>query len=169
MAFESLQDRLVKTLRNIEGKGKLSDRNMEETLKEIRIALLDSDVNYHVVQDFLNNIRLKAEGADVLNTVNPGEQLVKIVHDEILHLLGDEDNSLKFNNTGISIFMMVGLQGTGKTTQAVKIANQLKKQGKRVLLVAADVVRPAAIDQLKTLALGIDVEVFSKGLFCNST
>ena len=168
MAFESLQDRLVKTLRNIEGKGKLSDRNMEETLKEIRIALLDSDVNYHVVQDFLNNIRLKAEGADVLNTVNPGEQLVKIVHDEILHLLGDEDNSLKFNNTGISIFMMVGLQGTGKTTQAVKIANQLKKQGKRVLLVAADVVRPAAIDQLKTLAQLIDVEVFSKGLFVNA-
>lgn len=168
MAFDSLQDRLVKTIRNIQGKGKLSERNMEETLKEIRVALLDSDVNYHVVQDFLNRIKEEAIGTDVLNSVNPGDLLVKIVHDEIVKLLGDEDNSLKFNSNGITPIMMVGLQGTGKTTQAVKIANALKKQGKRVLLVACDVVRPAAIEQLKTLASQTDVEVFSKGLFVNA-
>lgn len=168
MAFDTLQDRLVKTLRNIEGKGKLSDRNMEETLKEIRVALLESDVNYQVVQEFLKTIKDKAIGSDVLNTVNPGEQLVKIVHDELVNLLGDEDNSIKFNSSGITTIMMVGLQGTGKTTQAAKIANALKKQNKRVLLVAGDVVRPAAIEQLKTLANSIDVEVFSKGLFVNA-
>ena len=168
MAFDSLQDRLTKTLRNIEGKGKLSERNMEETLKELRIALLDSDVNYTVVQNFLNDVKNNAEGQDVINAINPGQLLVKIVHDEIIKLLGDEDNSLKFNTTGISTIMLVGLQGTGKTTQIVKIANVLKKQGKRPLLVAGDVVRPAAIEQLKTLASSIDVEVFSKGIFVNA-
>lgn len=168
MAFDSLQDRLTKTLRNIEGKGKLSERNMEETLEELRIALLDSDVNYHVVQNFLNQVRFKAQGADVLNAINPGQLLVKIVHDEIVELLGADDSSLKFNPSGITTFMIVGLQGTGKTTQAAKIANVLKKQGKRVLLVAGDVVRPAAIEQLKTLASSIGVEVFSKGLFVNA-
>ena len=168
MAFDSLQDRLVKTIRNIQGKGKLSERNMEETLKEIRVALLDSDVNYHVVQDFLNRIKEEALGKDVLNSIDPGDLLVKIVHDEIVKLLGDEDNSIKFNSSGITPIMMVGLQGTGKTTQAVKIANALKKQGKRVLLVAGDVVRPAAIEQLKTLASQVDIEVFSKGLFVNA-
>ena len=168
MAFDSLQDKLVKTIRNIQGKGKLSERNMEETLKEIRVALLDSDVNYHVVQDFLNRIKEEALGKDVLNSIDPGDLLVKIVHDEIVKLLGDEDNSIKFNSSGITPIMMVGLQGTGKTTQAVKIANALKKQGKRVLLVAGDVVRPAAIEQLKTLASQIDIEVFTKGLFVNA-
>ena len=168
MAFDSLQDKLVKTIRNIQGKGKLSERNMEETLKEIRVALLDSDVNYHVVQDFLNRIKEEALGKDVLNSIDPGDLLVKIVRDEIVKLLGDEDNSIKFNSSGITPIMMVGLQGTGKTTQAVKIANALKKQGKRVLLVAGDVVRPAAIEQLKTLASQVDIEVFSKGLFVNA-
>lgn len=168
MAFDSLQDKLTKTLRNIEGKGKLSERNMEETLEELRIALLDSDVNYHVVQNFLNDVRFKAQGEDVLNSINPGQLLVKIVHDEIVKLLGSDDSTLKFNSKGLTVMMIVGLQGTGKTTQVVKIANALKKQGKRVLLVAGDVVRPAAIEQLKTLAATIGVEVFSKGLFVNA-
>lgn len=168
MAFDSLQDRLTKTLRNIQGKGKLSERNMEETLEEIRVALLDSDVNYHVVQNFLNDVRFKAQGEDVLNAVEPGQLLVKIVHDEIINLLGNDESSLKFNQKGLTTMMIVGLQGTGKTTQVAKIANVLKKQGKRVLLVAGDVVRPAAIEQLKTLASSIGVEVFSKGLFVNA-
>ena len=168
MAFDSLQEKLTKTLRNIEGKGKLSERNMEETLKELRIALLDSDVNYNVVQNFLNEVRTKAEGADVLNAIDPGQLLVKIVHDEIINLLGNDDNALKFNESGLTVIMVVGLQGTGKTTQVAKIANSLIKQGKKPLLVAGDVVRPAAIEQLKTLALSINAEVFSKGLFVNA-
>ena len=168
MAFDSLQDKLTKTLRNIEGKGKLSERNMEETLKELRIALLDSDVNYGVVQNFLNEVRKNAEGQDVLNAIDPGQLLVKIVHDEIIKLLGDDDNSIHFKAGGITVIMVVGLQGTGKTTQIAKIANLFKKQGKKPLLVAGDLQRPAAIEQLKTLGLSIDVEVFSKGLFVNA-
>ena len=167
MAFDTLQDKLTKTLRNIEGKGKLSERNMEDTLKELRIALLDSDVNYGVVQNFLNDVRQEAVGQDVLNSIDPGQLLVKIVHDEIIKLLGDDDNNIHFA-PGLTTIMMVGLQGTGKTTQAAKIANIFKKQGKKVLLVADDLVRPAAIEQLKTLAASIDVEVFSKGLFVNA-
>ena len=167
MAFDTLQEKITKTLRNIEGKGKLSERNMEDTLKELRIALLDSDVNYGVVQNFLNDVRKEAVGQDVLNSIDPGKLLVKIVHDEIIKLLGDDDNSIHFA-PGLTTIMMVGLQGTGKTTQAAKIANIFKKQGKKVLLVAGDLVRPAAVEQLKTLAQSIEVEVFSKGLFVNA-
>ena len=167
MAFDTLQEKITKTLRNIEGKGKLSERNMEDTLKELRIALLDSDVNYGVVQNFLNDVRKEAVGQDVLNSIDPGQLLVKIVHDEIIKLLGDDDNSIHFA-PGLTTIMMEGLQGTGKTTQAAKIANIFKKQGKKVLLVAGDLVRPAAVEQLKTLAQSIEVEVFSKGLFVNA-
>ena len=167
MAFDTLQEKITKTLRNIEGKGKLSERNMVDTLKELRIALLDSDVNYGVVQNFLNDVRKEAVGQDVLNSIDPGQLLVKIVHDEIIKLLGDDDNSIHFA-PGLTTIMMVGLQGTGKTTQAAKIANIFKKQGKKVLLVAGDLVRPAAVEQLKTLAQSIEVEVFSKGLFVNA-
>ena len=161
--FDSLQEKLTKTLRNVQGKGRLSERNMEETLKEIRVALLESDVNYKVVKDFLEKVRQESIGQDVLNSVEPGQQLVKIVHDQIIELLGDEDNSLNFNEKGLSKFMIVGLQGTGKTTQAAKLANLLKKQGKKVMLLAADIIRPAAIEQLKTLGKQIDVEVYSEG------
>ena len=167
MAFDTLQEKITKTLRNIEGKGKLSERNMEDTLKELRIALLDSDVNYGVVQNFLNDVRKEAVGQDVLNSIDPGQLLVKIVHDEIIKLLGDDDNSIHFA-PGLTTIMMVGLQGTGKTTQAAKIANIFKKQGKKVLLVAGDLVRPAAVEQLKTLAKSIEVEVVTKGLFENA-
>lgn len=168
MAFESLQERLTKTLRNIAGKGKLSSRNMEETLKEIRVALLEADVNYGVVQNFLNSISKEAVGQDVLNAIDPGQLLIKIVHDELIKLLGDEDNTLNYNPNGLTTIMVVGLQGTGKTTQVAKLANIIKKENKKVLLIAGDVVRPAAIEQLKTLAKEIDVEVFSKGLFVDA-
>ena len=161
--FDSLQEKLTKTLRNVQGKGKLSERNMEETLKEIRIALLESDVNYKVVKDFLEKVRQESIGQDVLNSVEPGQLLVKIVHDQIIELLGDEDNSLNFNDKGLTKIMIVGLQGTGKTTQAAKLANLLKKQGKKPMLLAADIIRPAAIEQLKTLGKQIDVEVYSEG------
>ncbi len=168
MAFDSLQDRLTKSLKNISGKGKLSERNMEDTLKEIRVALLESDVNYTVVQNFLNSIRKEVEGQDVLNAIDPGQLLVKIIHDEIIKLLGDDDNSIHYKQGGLTTIMVVGLQGTGKTTQVAKIANQMKKEGKKVLMIACDLVRPAAVDQLKTLGTSIDVEVFSKGIFVNA-
>ena len=162
--LDSLQEKLTKTLRNIQGKGKLSERNMEETLKDIRVALLESDVNYNVVKQLLENIRQQSIGKDVLNSIEPGQLLVKIVHDELVKILGDDDNSIKFNDNGLTTIMVVGLQGTGKTTQTAKIANVLKKDNKKVLLVAADIIRPAAIEQLKTLAASIDCEVYSEGV-----
>ena len=162
--FDSLQDKLTKTLRNVQGKGKLSERNMEETLKEIRVALLESDVNYKVVKDFLERVRLESIGQDVLNSVEPGQLLVKIVNDELIKLLGDEDNSLHFNENGLTKIMLVGLQGTGKTTQLAKLANLLKKQGKKPLMIAGDIYRPAAIDQLQSLDKQINVEVYSEGV-----
>ena len=161
--LDSLQEKLTKTLRNIQGKGKLSERNMEDTLKEIRVALLESDVNYNVVKNFLETVRQESIGHDVLNSVEPGQLLVKIVHDELVKLLGDDDNSIKFNENGLTNIMVVGLQGTGKTTQVAKIANVLKKQGKKVLLLAADIIRPAAIEQLKTLGNSIEIETYSEG------
>ncbi len=164
MAFDSLSERLNKAMRNVAGKGKLTDRNMEDMLKEVRIALLEADVNYRVVKDFLNNVREKARGADVLSSVEPGEQLVKIVHDEIVELLGTEQAELQFKESGITVIMMVGLQGTGKTTSVAKIARIVKeKLGHKPMAIAADVIRPAAIDQLKTLGKEIDVEVYSEG------
>lgn len=161
--FESLQEKLTKTLRNVQGKGKLSERNMEDTLKEIRIALLESDVNYSVVKNFLEKVRQESIGQDVLNSVEPGQLLVKIVHDQIVELLGAEDTALHFNEEGITSIMLVGLQGTGKTTQAAKLANLLKKQGRRPMMIAGDIIRPAAIEQLQTLGKQIDVEVYSEG------
>ena len=162
--FDSLQEKLTKTLRNVQGKGKLSERNMEETLKEIRIALLESDVNYKVVKDFLEKVRQESIGQDVLNAVEPGQLLVKIVHDEIISLLGDESAELNFKENDLTSIMIVGLQGTGKTTQAAKLANFLKKKGRKPILIAADIIRPAAIEQLETLGKQIDVEVFSMGV-----
>lgn len=161
--LDSLQEKLTKTLRNIQGKGKLSERNMEETLEEIRVALLESDVNYGVTKQFLEKVRQESIGQDVLNSIEPGQLLVKIVNDELVKLLGDNDNSINFNTNGLTNIMVVGLQGTGKTTQVGKIANLFKKQGKKVLLIAADIIRPAAIEQLKTLGNSIDVETYSEG------
>jgi len=169
MAFDSLQDKLTRAIKNVQGKGRLSDRNMEETLNEIRVALLEADVNYEVTQNFLKRIKEEAIGQEVLTSVEPGEQLVKIVHDELVKLLGDNDNSINYKENDLTIIMVVGLQGTGKTTHVAKIARELKyKQNKKPLIIAADVIRPAAIEQLQTLGKAIDVEVFTKGIFVNA-
>ncbi len=161
MAFDNLQDKLSKALRNLSGKGKLSDKNMEDTLKEIRVALLEADVNYGVVKDFLTRIKEEAVGKEVLKNVEPGQALTKIVHDELINLLGEEE-ALTFNELGLTSYMFVGLQGTGKTTQAAKVASYLKnKLNKKSLLIAADVIRPAAIEQLKTLGKEIGVDVYT--------
>lgn len=161
MAFDNLQDKLSKALRNLSGKGKLSDKNMEDTLKKIRVALLEADVNYGVVKDFLTRIKEEAVGKEVLKNVEPGQALTKIVHDELINLLGEEE-ALTFNDLGLTSYMFVGLQGTGKTTQAAKVASYLKnKLNKKSLLIAADVIRPAAIEQLKTLGKEIGVDVYT--------
>lgn len=164
MAFDSLSDRLNKALRNVAGKGTLTDNNMEDMLKEVRLALLEADVNYRIVKEFLDEIRTKSIGEEVLQSVEPGQQLVKIVHDQIIELLGTEEASLNFVEDGITKIMLVGLQGTGKTTSVAKIARICKEKfNKKVLLIAADVIRPAAIDQLQTLGKEIDTEVFTLG------
>ena len=165
MAFDSLSDRLNKALRNVAGKGTLTDNNMEDMLKEVRLALLEADVDYRIVKEFLDEIRTKSRGEEVLQSVEPGQQLVKIVHDQIIELLGTEEAGLNFVEDGITKIMLVGLQGTGKTTSVAKIARICKEKfNKKVLLIAADVIRPAAIDQLQTLGKEIDTEVFTLGV-----
>lgn len=165
MAFESLSERLQKSLKNISGKGKLSEKNMNDMLREVRMSLLEADVNYGVVKDFIARVKEKALGTEVMTSLNPGQMVVKIVHDEIMDLLGTNDAPLNYKTAGITTIMMVGLQGTGKTTASAKIANVLqKKQSRKPLLVACDVIRPAAIEQLQTLGESIGVEVFTLGV-----
>ncbi|MEG3038817.1 MAG: signal recognition particle protein [Erysipelotrichaceae bacterium] len=165
MAFESLTSRMNQALKNITGKGKLSEKNMNDMLREVRMSLLEADVNYKVVKDFIDKIKLQAEGVEVMQSLNPGQMVVKIVHDEIVELLGTQEASIQYKDEGITSIMMVGLQGTGKTTAAAKIANVIaKKQSRKPLLVACDIVRPAAIEQLQTLGASINVEVFSAGI-----
>src|SRR5574344_1852631 len=158
--FENLSDRLQEIIRKTSGQKELTEENMQETLREIRRALLEADVNLRVVKAFISSIKDKAEGQNVLKGVNPSEQLVKIVHDELVELLGKEASPLKLDGHP-TIIMMLGLQGSGKTTSSAKLAVKLKKEGKNPLLVACDVYRPAAISQIKTLGSQIGVEVFS--------
>lgn len=165
MAFESLSERMNKAFRNITGKGKLTENNMNEMLREVRMSLLEADVNYTVVKDFIARVKDKAMGTEVMTSINPGQLVVKIVHDEIVELLGSEDALINYKTSGVTTIMMVGLQGTGKTTASAKIAHVIKKkQARKPLLVACDIVRPAAIEQLKTLGESIKVEVFSLGV-----
>lgn len=164
MAFDSLSDRLNHAMRNVAGKGRLTDKNMEDMLKEVRLALLEADVNYRIVKDFLEEVRSKARGEDVINSVEPGQMLVKIVHDQLIELLGNEEAGLQLKENGITVIMMAGLQGTGKTTSAAKIANLLQqKMERKCLMIAADVIRPAAIEQLQTLGEQIHADVFTMG------
>src|SRR3954471_11944600 len=159
--FDSLQDKLDRALKNLKGQGKISELNVAETLKEVRKALLDADVNYKVAKTFTDTVKEKALGQNVLTAVSPGQLLIKITHDELAGLMGGtkEDIYLGGNPT---IILMSGLQGSGKTTFTGKLANYLKtKKGKKPLMVACDVYRPAAIDQLHVLGEQIDVEVFS--------
>ena len=158
--FESLSDRLQDIIRATSGQKELTQENMKEALREIRRALLEADVNLRVVKAFISNIKDKAEGEEIIKGVNPAQQLVKIVNDELVNILGKNEAPLNLDNKP-SVIMMLGLQGSGKTTSSAKLAVKLKNEGKNPLLVACDVYRPAAITQLKTLANQIDVECFS--------
>lgn len=159
--FDSLSDRLQDIIRKTSQTGSLTEDNMQEALREIRRALLEADVNLRVVKAFISNIKDKAEGEEVLKGVNPSQQLVKIVHDELVELLGKELSPLDFDGHP-NIIMMLGLQGSGKTTSSAKLAVKLKKEGRNPLLAACDVYRPAAIKQLQTLGSQIGVEVYAE-------
>ena len=163
MAFESLTDRFQLLFKKLRGQTRLSEANMDAMLKEIRVALLEADVNFKVVKSFVNDVKEKAIGQDVYAKVNPSQMVVKIVHDEIESLLGEEQSDIDYAKNGLTVIMLVGLQGTGKTTTAGKLAKMMKdKLGKKVMLGALDVYRPAAIDQLRTLASSVGAGFFSK-------
>ena len=158
--FDSLTDRLQNIIQNTTRQKELTQDNMKDSLREIRRALLEADVNLRVVKAFISNIKDKAEGENIIKGVNPAQQLVKIVNDELVNILGKSDVPLNLDNKP-ALIMMLGLQGSGKTTSSAKLAVKLKQEGKNPLLVACDVYRPAAINQLKTLANQIDVECYS--------
>jgi signal recognition particle subunit SRP54 len=161
--LEALSTRLGAIFDRLSNRGRLTETDVAEVLREVRIALLEADVNLAVAKDFVNAIKERAVGADVLQSLTPGQSVIKIVHDELVLLLGGAEARLQFSDAPPTVYMLVGLQGSGKTTHAGKLALRLKEQGRRTLLVAADVYRPAAIEQLKTLGKQIDLPVFDEG------
>ncbi|MGI6144812.1 MAG: signal recognition particle protein [Clostridia bacterium] len=163
MAFENIAERLQGIFKNLRGKGKLSEKDVREAMREVRLALLEADVNYRVVKDFINKITERAIGSEVLQSLTPGQQVIKIVHDEMTQLMGGSQSKINMAAKPPTVVMMVGLQGSGKTTTSAKLARNLKKQGKRPLLVACDVYRPAAIKQLQVLGEQLEIPVFSLG------
>lgn len=164
MAFENLSDKLQNIFKNLKGKGRLSEADVKAALKEVKMALLEADVNFRVVKNFVSTIQERAIGQDVLNSLTPGQMVVKIVNEEMIKLLGDETVELQLKPSNeITIVMMCGLQGAGKTTTAAKLAGKLKSKGRKPLLVACDVYRPAAIEQLQINGEKQGVSVFSMG------
>lgn len=161
MAFEGLSEKLQAFTRKLKGKARITESELNEMLREVKLALLEADVNYKVVKDFINSIHDKALGQDVLKSLTPGQQVVKIVKDELVELLGGTDSKIAFTPNPPTIIMLVGLQGSGKTTTAGKLANLLRKQGKNPLLVACDIYRPAAIKQLQVVGAGLNIPVYT--------
>ncbi len=161
--FESLSERLGSTLDGLRGQGRLTEEDINKAMREIRLALLEADVNFAVVKDFVARVKERAMGADVLDNVTPGQQVVKIVHDELAALMGTAGAKLSFSNRPPTVILMAGLQGSGKTTACGKLARMLAKQKRSPALVACDVYRPAAIQQLQTLGKSLQVPVFERG------
>lgn len=162
MAFEGLSSKLQDITKKIKGEARITESNMKEMLREVKLALLEADVNYKVVKEFIKSIEEKALGQDVLRALKPGEQVVKIVRDELTALLGGTDSKLNISPNPPTIIMLVGLQGAGKTTLAGKLANYLRKQGKKPLMVACDIYRPAAIKQLQVIGSQLNIPVYSE-------
>lgn len=162
MAFENLSEKLQNALDSLRGKGKLTEKDVDSAMREVRLALLEADVNFKVVKDFVKNIKTQALGEKVMSSLTPGQQVIKIVNEELTELMGSTESKLDFSKKP-SVILMSGLQGAGKTTTCGKLAKKLKKDGKRPLLVACDVYRPAAIKQLKIVGESVDVPVFSMG------
>ena len=161
MAFEGLSARLQEITRKIRGKARITESDLKEMLREVKLALLEADVNYKIVKDFIAVVQEKALGQDVLKSLTPGQQVVKVVKDELVELLGGTESKVQFTPNPPTIIMLVGLQGSGKTTTAGKLANLFRKQGKKPLLVACDVYRPAAIKQLQVVGAQLNIPVFS--------
>ena len=161
--FEQITDRFDTIFRRLRGLGKITDKNIQETSREIRRVLLEADVNLQVARDFITHVKVKAEGTKVLKSIKPGEQFIKIIYEELIHVLGDETAEIDLNGKP-SVILMAGLQGSGKTTTCAKLAKMFTNQNKKVLMVAADVYRPAAIEQLQSLGRQIDVPVYDEGL-----
>lgn len=160
--FESLSDKLQNIARKIRGTARITEKDLKEMLREVKLALLEADVNYMVVKSFIKSIEEKALGEDVMKSLTPGQQVVKIVKDELTKMLGGTDSKINISSNPPTIIMLIGLQGSGKTTLAGKLANYLRKQGRKPLLVACDVYRPAAITQLKTLGASLSIPVYSE-------
>jgi signal recognition particle subunit SRP54 len=159
--FDSLSGKLQNAFRNLRGLGKISEANVADSLREVRMALLEADVNFKVARDFIERVKTKAIGAEVVQSIQPGQQIIKIIHDELVDLLGSQNAGLNLG-ANPSCLLMVGLHGSGKTTSSGKLARLLQKQGRQPLLVAADVYRPAAMDQLETLGKQLELPVFLK-------
>lgn len=163
MAFEGLTEKLTNAFKKLRGKGRLTESDVKEAMREIRMALLEADVSYKVVKDFVARVSERAVGSDVLESLTPAQMIVKIVNEELTALMGGEEAKLNLSSKSPTIVMMVGLQGAGKTTNSAKLAGLMKKQGKRPLLVACDVYRPAAIEQLEVVGKQLDIPVFQMG------
>lgn len=163
MAFENLSDKLQSVFKQLRSKGKLTEKDVKDAMREVKIALLEADVNYKIVKQFVNRVNERAIGSEVLESLTPGQQVIKIVNEELIELMGSAQSKLTFANRPPTIYMMVGLQGAGKTTTSGKLAGLLRKQGKNPLLVACDVYRPAAIKQLQVVGKNYDIPVFEMG------
>ena len=163
MVFESLSEKLQGALRKLKGKGKLSEKDVDIAMREVRLALLEADVNFKVVKDFTKIVKTRATGSEVMESLTPGQQAIKIVNEELTKLMGEKEEKLNFSSTSPTVILMCGLQGAGKTTTSGKLAYNLKKQNKRPLLVACDVYRPAAIKQLEVVGERAGVPVFAMG------
>lgn len=161
MVFEGFSEKIQGIMKKIRGKSRVTEEDIKAISRELKLALLEADVNFKVVKDFIAKISEKAMGQDVLKSLTPGQQIVKIVNEELVELLGKTPSKLEFNPNGITVILMAGLQGSGKTTASAKIANFVRKNGKKPLMIACDVYRPAAIDQLEVLGKQLDVPVFS--------
>ena len=163
MAFESLTEKLSATFKRLRGKGRLSESDVKQAMKEIKMALLEADVNFKVVKNFIASVSERAVGTDVMESLTPAQMIVKIVNEELTALMGGGDSKLKISSTPPTVVMLVGLQGAGKTTNGAKLAGLMRKQGKRPLLVACDIYRPAAIQQLEVVGGQLDIPVFQMG------
>ncbi len=163
MAFESLSDKLNAAFRKLRGKGRLTAADIKEAMREVRLALLEADVSYKVVKDFTKRVTERASGADVLEALSPAQMVIKIVNQELVELMGGENQKISLSSKPPSVVMLVGLQGAGKTTNGAKLAGYMRRQGKRPLLAACDIYRPAAISQLETVGAQLDLPVFQMG------
>ena len=162
MAFENLSDKLQDTFKKLKGKGVLTEEDIDKAMREVKLALLEADVNFKVVKEFVAEVKAKALGSDVLNSLTPGQQVIKIVNDELISLMGGTNSKLTYSPSGFTTILMVGLQGTGKTTTCGKLASYLKKEGKKPMMAACDIYRPAAIDQLEVVGKQVDVPVYTE-------